>query len=490
MKTVAAFIVGILLATLICGPYAMATDGTNGTEGPAMLDADTEQLYDSQHPNHIIVFPSQTVTLTGHGTSTVTGLGTLYAGDGIGFPVTSTATDTTVGTGTGTSTMNSTQTGSSTATKSLFTGYAGTGTLTGTATRTITATMTATGSKTMSVTVTGTGTSIITGTISSTSGWTASATNTITGTDSDEVTATGTGEITFTQTATAASSTATGTHTAYVTNTGTVTLTVTATGTNVGNYTVSGTVTATQSATVTRTDTETSATVASNPTIANIRPFGYQTIWLKQTASDIATYDNASTARPDTIETAKDRAVYINSSSGEVFIQSFATELGYPGVVIPAGDWTINAYPYCTGGSSGTAFIKWYVYRRSFSGTETLLFYVQTTGEVNCSEADSVLNSASYNPGKVVMGSSERIVIKAYGISTSATDEYVGFYYDGRYGFTLIDTYLESTPGGYHAYGYFSCMDTPILKDFVPAGHRDELKFLRGDGTWANPPTE
>jgi hypothetical protein len=72
MRNFASLIVAVALTAMILGPFARATDGTSGTSGPAMLDAETDRLFDSQHPDHVLVINGTTVTLTGHGTSTVT----------------------------------------------------------------------------------------------------------------------------------------------------------------------------------------------------------------------------------------------------------------------------------------------------------------------------------------------------------------------------------------------------------------------------------
>jgi len=94
-------LIGIVVGAMVFGPFASATDGTNGTSGPAMLDYDTDQLFDSQHPDHYLVVGDQTLTLTGHGTSTVTAAsGTLYAGTNITFGLTSTQTGTATASGT------------------------------------------------------------------------------------------------------------------------------------------------------------------------------------------------------------------------------------------------------------------------------------------------------------------------------------------------------------------------------------------------------
>ncbi len=68
-----AFALAWIIVALALPPVAFATDGTDGTSGPASLDADTDQLFDSQDPAHTIVTPRNTTkTETGHGTVTIT----------------------------------------------------------------------------------------------------------------------------------------------------------------------------------------------------------------------------------------------------------------------------------------------------------------------------------------------------------------------------------------------------------------------------------
>src|SRR5512137_1304893 len=76
MKRAAHIVIGLTIGSIVCGPHALATDGTDGTSGPAMLDYDTDQVFDSQDPPHYLVVGTATYTQTGHGTTTVTGVGT------------------------------------------------------------------------------------------------------------------------------------------------------------------------------------------------------------------------------------------------------------------------------------------------------------------------------------------------------------------------------------------------------------------------------
>lgn len=72
MKRIGAILIALVVVGMVIG-RARATDGTHGesSEHPG-LDEDTGQLWDSQDPPHTLVINGQTVTLTGHGTATIT----------------------------------------------------------------------------------------------------------------------------------------------------------------------------------------------------------------------------------------------------------------------------------------------------------------------------------------------------------------------------------------------------------------------------------
>lgn len=177
MKRTLYILVGLLVGALAFGPFSMATDGTNGTSGPAMLDYDTDQLFDSQHPNHVVVLGGQTATLTGHGTVTLTAYGDpdakVYAGSNIVLRGTATSTSTALATAVGSGTATNTGTGSCTSTVTAY------GTVTGTsgATATGSGLTTASGACTATLTATAAVGGTVTNTSTTTSTVTASATS-------------------------------------------------------------------------------------------------------------------------------------------------------------------------------------------------------------------------------------------------------------------------------------------------------------------------
>lgn len=442
---------------------------------------------------------TKTNILDGTATRTlvVSGGGTLYAGDGIGFGTSSTATDTV--TGTGTVSCSGTGSGSSTATNTIVT------TFTGTATVTITTGSTASSTQTRTTTVTGTST----GTVNATS--TGSATITITGTGTGSSTTDGTGTLTGSGTTTATmtgTGTGTGSNTFTVTKThqktdtvsgtGTITVTVTLTDTDsataiiTGTATTTGTGTATITSTgsgswtgtTTSTDTESSAETSTNPTIVNTWHLGYVTYWLKASASDIGGYKVLNTAVAEDDVEANEDYVTISEASGETLVTTWATAVGEPGRVIPAGDWVFNAYPFesCPIGEHYN-YLKFKVYRRSYAGTEAELFSVETDAHKSCyNEEPNQLLVTTYAANKITMLASERIVVKVYARTTNLTPLDVGISYDSQYGYTYGDdddwSYVYGLPGA------FSCIETPMTRGFTPAGHRDYARVLSGSGEW------
>lgn len=441
--------------------------------------------------------------------------GSLYAGDKIGFTSTSTATDTV--TNTITTTMTDTVTGTTTGSGLISNTGTGTGTgvatFSGTATTTMTTGSTDTSAQTRTLTVTNTATGTITGTVitdtvtstltgTGTGSATSGATGTISGTMTNTYTGTGTGTETGSKTFTFTSTfqktftvSATGTITVTVTHTNTESVTVTGTssttmlgtttgtGTGTGTGTALSTSTETALGTTTTTDTETSATVASMPRITNTWFLGYVTYWFKGTASDISGYKILNTTVASTAAEPECDYVLISSASGETLITAWATDAGALGhKTIPAGDWVFNAYPFdsCPAGGYYN-YLKFKVYRRALSTTETELFSVETDGHVPCYGEDPIhLLATTYSASKIVIRDSERLVVKVYAQTTNPTSLNVGLCYNSQYGYT----HGSDSVWGADLPGAFTCVETPITRGFDTPGHRDYDRVLSGAGKW------
>lgn len=294
MKFITALLLVLGLSGLVVGPYAWAATCAYTEANPAQICRATHQLVDSQHPDHELVINGQTVTLTGHGTSTVTitdaggGVGSHYLSADKGLVLHGTITETTTATGTGTGSATATASGTSTKTGTDAYSNDYWGTWTDTFLVTTTASTTETVSKTLSASYTSRSVGNYTVTLT--------YTNTITGTGSATGIGTGTGTISGTASATATkqatyswSSTGTAywgntwhnTHTYSATGTITFTATLndiggsggTITKTNTGTACGTGTVTGTGSGTWTNTNTAdsigTSAFLSADPKISN-----------------------------------------------------------------------------------------------------------------------------------------------------------------------------------------------------------------------------
>lgn len=317
---------GLAIATLAVGPAALAVDGTNGSSGPAMLDFDTDQLYDSQDPPNYVTHGPETKTQTGHGTTYENQI-CVSTGQQI-INITSN-TSTATGTGTGSATASSTSTASSTITAS--TSNSGTATctgasasLTGTAqvtltattqdTVTLTASISATDTYTTTETTSGTGTVTLSGTA------TVSATDTWTVTESSTQSKTGVGGTscpggTGTQTATV---TITYGFTASATATGTATNTVTGTSTEsaLWTYTKTGTATCALGPTSTISTTQTAVATGTylNTDVTTTGSDDSATTWTTVTEMSV------TVAESNTYSIDADLYLVTSEATGSIFV--------------------------------------------------------------------------------------------------------------------------------------------------------------------------
>jgi hypothetical protein len=459
-------LVAFAIASLIVPPELCATDGTNGTSGPASLDADTDQLFDSQHPNHTLVVGSQTVTLTGHGTATITGLGTLYGENGIAFRNTATLTasttytQTTTGTipvtqvttasGTGTITGTATTTGTGTASQSVTvtmpstytTLYTGTTSQTGTHTQTrnnyyyytATITVTKTLTSTASVSGTGTGTATGTGTGTGTVSGTASASQTAIGTCTSWAYGLGNVTETYVSTSTASSQvTATVSQTWTASRSEVVTATqntvsTTAGGTGTGTWTNTNTASAQATGTYTNTSTSTltvtsnSASVASSPTVVNTygAPSGVYML-------DINACDSQGGLCPPATWGTFPEGSYslqtsgITSSSGVVTIGTVYSPCS-PGWVWPSGVWRMRMRAYASALASA-----------SYVRAEVIVYGKDTPGTYACTgDVSKISPTGMEHDFLVTFGSAD---VPRVGGPTWTWEQqlYKNFYYEPNY---------------------------------------------------------
>ena len=143
-------------------------------------------------------------------------------------------------------------------------------------------------------------------------------------------------------------------------------------------------------------------------------------------SSDIATYFNLV----DSVSgTELDSTATGNSGSGEVLIRSFATISGSPNLVaLPKGIWDFNIYRYIDA-DNGVSQLRIKVYTRTAGGAETLLF---TTTGIHITETVVAPETISYDyQADTILNSTDRIVVKIYGITTSGSTRTFHFVFDG-----------------------------------------------------------
>lgn len=142
--------------------------------------------------------------------------------------------------------------------------------------------------------------------------------------------------------------------------------------------------------------------------------------------------------------TEADENVSIVSGSGQVLIDSYITDIGYPALTeIPAGLWRFRTYHYVNK-DPGITMAVFKVYNRTASGTETLLF-TANSDDIDAETPTEILTSyVQVAPFKVALN--DRIVVKVYLATSSAAAIQAHFVYDGTRHTSHIQTVLETAP--------------------------------------------
>lgn len=170
-------------------------------------------------------------------------------------------------------------------------------------------------------------------------------------------------------------------------------------------------------------------------------PVSVSNLYLKDEASDIATYEKLSTV--PTTGTEDEDTVVVNSTTGEILIDAYATDAGVPGTtLIPAGLWEFITWAKVDTGSVGDSRIVIRVYKRTSGGVETELFNLQTN-KLTSTVEESINNSIQPD---FIISSTDRIVVKYFGKTTSIPDRTISFYYEGTSHYSHI--HLPFSLGG------------------------------------------
>ena len=159
-------------------------------------------------------------------------------------------------------------------------------------------------------------------------------------------------------------------------------------------------------------------------------------------STDPITYEGLGTVPAGAAEV--DENVTIVSGSGQVLIDSYITDVGYPALTeIPAGLWRFRTFNYVNK-ETGITTVIFKVYNRTASGTETLLF-TATSDEIDALAPTEILTSyVQVSPFRVSLN--DRIVVKVYMATTSAAAIQSHFVYEGTRRTSHIQTVLETAP--------------------------------------------
>lgn len=197
---------------------------------------------------------------------------------------------------------------------------------------------------------------------------------------------------------------------------------------------------------------------------------------LRAAASDISGYQRL-VMLPQTVET-EGTVTGASSGSSETLIKAFSSDvLGV--TAIPAGVWQFRIKAKVDSAADVTT-LKVYAYSRNQTGTETALFNV-TSAEINNTTVDTVvINSAAQSAFTV--DELDRLVIKFYAVSNSASAKTVTVYYQGvtNYSLVLIPDDIPVREGDMTKDVYDADGDGIVDSAIVPTTHYELLQDSDG----------
>jgi hypothetical protein len=152
-------------------------------------------------------------------------------------------------------------------------------------------------------------------------------------------------------------------------------------------------------------------------------------IWyFRQTNSDISGYESLQPDTPDA-DPQDDMTAVVIDTAGQVIIEEFASDPGDPALTeIPVGEYEFRYWAYVST-ASGSTNLVFKFYKRNTSGTETLLF------EIDSPEIDA-LSSNFYTTlytavSSFVIAETDRIVTKVYAETTHTSNVTAHFLHSG-----------------------------------------------------------
>jgi hypothetical protein len=182
-------------------------------------------------------------------------------------------------------------------------------------------------------------------------------------------------------------------------------------------------------------------------------PQGYQGIsgeaagadfYLHSDSSDLTGYKEALRDPADTTESTI--TTNVDSSSGDVSIEEFATNVGDPGVEeIPVGAWRFHIYGRVDDSADTTKY-KIQVYKRSTGGSETLLFETESPDIDNTGVTEIQWSYVVSAP--IALAVSDRLVYKLLCNTTSPSTRTVTTYIEGSAHASYLRTSISAGAQG------------------------------------------
>ncbi|HUW16226.1 MAG TPA: hypothetical protein VMW94_04035, partial [Actinomycetes bacterium] len=186
----------------------------------------------------------------------------------------------------------------------------------------------------------------------------------------------------------------------------------------------------------------------------------------------------------------------VAAADGEVLIEAYITAAGVPGVtLIPSGAWEFHTWRKVDN-AVGDSRLVFRVYKYETDTTETELFSV-VGEEID----DTTVNGLSVETLSIqpdhVLASTDRIVIKVYGKTTSVAARTISYYHSGTTHYSHVDTPLSapSASGGdvatdaiWDAAGDLAVGTGADTASALSVGSEDDvLTVVSGVPAWAAP---
>lgn len=192
------------------------------------------------------------------------------------------------------------------------------------------------------------------------------------------------------------------------------------------------------------TDTATTSQVLSfngtswvNADLSSIGSASPVNLFLNNSAADIAGYEYLLPTPDTTAETTD--ATTTSSGLGERLLDDYITATTTPGTtIIPGGTWQFQTY-LALNNTAGATKVRARVYKRTTGGTETELFN-SLSPEFNNTTVEQV--SWSSFQTDFMIGSTDRLVVKYYALTDTASTITVTIYYAGTVNVSHIVTPL------------------------------------------------